>query len=162
MLRTKHTPKTNVSLPKNKHLFMILKYKNRFFSTRAFQSRSSRTQQDHLKEKLLARNWTAMALAPEQHPWATTAKGSHHLGQLADPKLPDTGFECLHGDTRNRPCPITAPYKQHLMLRCEQTDVTLHPNNQPGDRYLLSEPLQSSYSCLDNACDTFISSCQYS
>ena len=48
------------------------------------------------------------------------------------------------------------------MTRCKQPIDILHPNSPLDERYLLSEPLQSSYSFCANASNTHISSSQYS
>ena len=166
MLRAKNPPKTKVSLPDNTHLFMILKYTRRFSFYRALWNQSFPTQQAQSTAQPLARFWKVVLLLSAYHPWETTSK--HHttrispLNQSFPHDGPDIGFECLHGHTRNRHCPITVHCNQHETIRCGPTGATLNQNSTPDDRCSLIEPLQRSYSCLANASDTPIYSSQCS
>ena len=84
------------------------------------------------------------------------------LTQSLPHKSRDTGFNCIYGYARDRTGPIRSLCKQHETIRCGQANDTLDTNSPTDYRYLLSEPLLSSYSCLISARNNPISSSRYS
>ena len=113
MLGTKHAFHINVNLPDKTHLFIVLKYTQRFFSSRVFQT-------DHLGHSRTFRRrhyWLEIARqchCPPNKVHGRRRQGYHttwtsSLAQSSPDDGSDARFERFHEHTGNRHCSPQLP-----------------------------------------------------